>query len=618
MGIKAFIPAAGLGTRLRPLTDHIPKPLLPALARPILDYVLDNLLELPIEKIGINLHHKGDQIKQWIGSTGYSGMVEFFNEEKILGTGGALANAKDFLKGGTFLVHNGDIISSIDLLSFYEAHLRRHGLITLAVDKTNTKEAFIGLDVSGNVCAVRDFGDKSAVKRWVAYTGIAFYEPRFLDFLPEGESDIRPYWIEAVKAGERITTFDIGGVSCNDLGTIDSYAAFVAKELQLRGEERYIAFGESIPVSSSIKGMCVIENGAIVEEKTTLENVILLSGAVVKSGEHVKNELRFGELHLPLNTFKKDKSIVRDPDTLSGGSNRVYTVVSLSDDMRGVLLKTPPDDPEFKRQIEYARFFRDNGVPVPRILYLDERRHRVLFEDLGRKDLYEIFHSTKDVKEMIPLYYSALDSLIAFQTVQSEGCQLLDSWHFDKKNLLWETSYFLNRFVKGFLGITKTDSKELHSELEKLAEKVDGYPKKVMHRDYQSRNIMVIGKDTHIVDFQGARMGPPAYDAASIIYDPYCPLSPEIEEDLVDYYIDKMIKKGKSTRVILRESLLYCGLQRHMQALGAYGLLSKTKGKEWFVQHIPRALFLLKREADLVKQEFPVLAELIKSLPEKN
>jgi NDP-sugar pyrophosphorylase family protein len=617
MGVLAFIPAAGLGSRLRPLTDLLPKPLLPILGRPVLDYVLDNVLELPIEKIGINLHHRGYQIKDWIKSTGYAKMVDFFEEETLLGTGGALANARDFLKKGTFLVHNGDIVSAIDLLSFYEAHLRRHALVTLAVDKTNDKEAFIGLDVSGNVCAVRDWGDKSAVKRWVAYTGIAFYEPRFLDFLPAGESDVRVHWMDAIKAGERIATFDVGGATWNDLGTIDSYAAFVAKELQLRGEERYIAFGESVPVDCTVKGLCVIENGVKIGAGSKLENVILLHGSEVRENENVKNDLRYDNISIAVRGFKRDKSILRDPDTLSGGSNRVYTVVSLSDDMRGVLLKTPPDDTEFKRQIEYARFFRDNGVAVPRILYLDERRHRVLFEDLGRKDIYDHFHAAKDIKEMVPLYYSALDALVAFQTVEPEGCQLLNMWHFDKKNLQWETSYFLSRFVSLFLGMKTSASDEMYHELSVLAEKVDSYPKRVMHRDYQSRNIMVVGQESFIVDFQGARMGPPAYDLASIVFDPYCPLTSEIEDDLIDYYIDRMVRKSKGTRVILRESLLYCGLQRHMQALGAYGLLSKIKGKEWFIQHIPRALFLLKREAKQVENEFPVLSRFIQSLPEK-
>ncbi len=611
MGIIAFIPAAGSGTRLKPLTDIVPKPLLPILGRPILDYVIDNVLELPIDNIGINLCHHGKQIKEWIESTGYAPMVHFFNEEKLLGTGGALSNAREFLEKGTFLVHNGDIVSGIDLLSFYEAHLRRRSLVTLAVDKSCTKEPFIGLDISGNVCAVRDMGDKAAVKRWVCYTGIAFYEPQFLDLLPEGVSDVRDYWMAAIKRGERISSYDIGGANWFDLGTIDSYASFVARELQLRGEERYIASPESVSVDCNIEGLCYIEDGVTISGQAKIKNSILLGGALVKENETVQNEVRMASVAVPIKSFKKDARITRDLDTLSGGSNRTYTVVSLSDDMKGVLLKTPPTDKEFIRQVEYARFFKEEGVAVPRILYLDNRRHRILFEDLGRTDLYELFHSVNNPNELIKNYYAAIDALVKFQSVNVSRCETLNKWLFGVKGLRWETDYFMSRFVDGFLGIKNRFTPDLLEEFNRLAVKVDGYAKTAMHRDYQSRNIMIRGTEACIVDFQGARMGAPAYDAASLIFDPYCPLPEDMEEDLLDYYIDKMVRGKRGSRVLLRESILYCALQRHMQALGAYGLLSKVKGKVWFNQHIPRALYLLGRESEQVKREYPAINSLV-------
>jgi len=114
--LNAFILAAGLGERLRPITEYIPKPLLPIIGRPVLQSVLEKVSALNVNKIGLNLHHKQDMIKDWIDDlSAYREKVAFFPETEILGTGGALKNAGEFLRDGIFLVHNSDVLSDIDL-----------------------------------------------------------------------------------------------------------------------------------------------------------------------------------------------------------------------------------------------------------------------------------------------------------------------------------------------------------------------------------------------------------------------------------------------------------------------------------------------------------------------
>src|SRR4030042_3341302 len=130
---SVFILAAGLGERLRPITDHIPKPLLPILGKPILQSVLKKVSTLPAYKIGINLHHKKDTIESWIRQSAFNEKIELFPEDSILGTGGALKNAEAFLNAGTFLVHNSDIVSDIDLGKLLEFHFSSNNLVTLAV-----------------------------------------------------------------------------------------------------------------------------------------------------------------------------------------------------------------------------------------------------------------------------------------------------------------------------------------------------------------------------------------------------------------------------------------------------------------------------------------------------
>ncbi|MEW6408751.1 MAG: nucleotidyltransferase family protein, partial [Nitrospirota bacterium] len=131
--VNVFILSAGLGERLRPITDYIPKPLMPVLGKPVLQMLLEKVSSLPVNKIGINLHHKKNEIEEWIRKSTFIERIEFFHEETILGTGGALKNAEGFLSDSTFLVHNSDVLSDIDLDRVLESHLSSGNIGALAV-----------------------------------------------------------------------------------------------------------------------------------------------------------------------------------------------------------------------------------------------------------------------------------------------------------------------------------------------------------------------------------------------------------------------------------------------------------------------------------------------------
>ncbi|MBA3071409.1 MAG: nucleotidyltransferase family protein, partial [Nitrospirae bacterium] len=130
--IKIFLPAAGLGERLRPITYHIPKPLLPVLGKPLLEIILDKFSEISSGKIGINLHYMPELMRQWIKQSIFASRIELFPEDPILGTGGALKNAEGFLSDNHFLVHNADILSDIDFTYLIETHLSSGNIATLA------------------------------------------------------------------------------------------------------------------------------------------------------------------------------------------------------------------------------------------------------------------------------------------------------------------------------------------------------------------------------------------------------------------------------------------------------------------------------------------------------
>jgi hypothetical protein len=148
-----------------------------------------------------------------------------------------------------------------------------------------------------------------------------------------------------------------------------------------------------------------------------------------------------------------------------------------------------------------------------------------------------------------------------------------------------------------------------------------------------------------VVDYQGARVGPPAYDVVSLLWDPYYRLEDDMREKLLEYYIGKMIESfgidknheinplipplaknpsipplakggegGFFNKIEFKQTLLPCRLQRHMQALGAYGFLSKIKGKKYFLKHVLEGLRLLKEDVSLAKNEYPELYDLVMNL----
>jgi aminoglycoside/choline kinase family phosphotransferase len=119
-----------------------------------------------------------------------------------------------------------------------------------------------------------------------------------------------------------------------------------------------------------------------------------------------------------------------------------------------------------------------------------------------------------------------------------------------------------------------------------------------------------------LIDYQGARIGPPAYDVASLLWDPYYRLEGRVRERLLNYYIERVQEKSGAdfNEGTFRDTLLPCRLQRHMQALGAYGFLSSVKGKKYFLKHVEEGVRLLREDISMAKEEYPALYRLALAL----
>jgi NDP-sugar pyrophosphorylase family protein/aminoglycoside/choline kinase family phosphotransferase len=636
--INAFILAAGYGERLRPITDYIPKPLLPLLGKPVIEIVLERLARLPVDSIGINAHHKSEALKQWLDSSQYADKIEFFHEKTILGTGGALKNAEKFLSGSAFIVHNADILSDISLDRLIEEHFLSGNIATLAVhdyEKFNN----ILVDSAGifkNMVQSEVALPSGLCK--VAFTGIAVYSRDFLGFLPEGNSSVVAAWLKAQVSGKKIGTVDFSDCSWTDIGTPAAYAAAVFETLGKSGETIYV-HSTSDCSKAEIEGYAAIESGCVIKAGTYLNNCILLPEADLPAGSEIEDAvvgpdyiIRFAKPKGQPADFRSDilerffgKPLKYLESRLigTGGSDRKYYRFN-DTEKSAVLMVCSLDDPDFERHIEYTEFFRRHYLPVPEMFSADKAQKQALFEDLGDISLYSWLKCRREPEVTEYIFSKVLDILVTLHTSVSRKkaeCWLLCSRVFDYEHLRWETSYFLERFVTGIAGIAIRDELKLQAELRMLAESVDSFPKAIVHRDFQAQNIMIERDGTpRLIDFQGARVGPPAYDLASVLWDPYFRLEDDMRERLVCSYIKKMRAAllddfdREFDEEAFRHSLQLCRLQRHMQALGAYGFLSKVKGKKYFLKHIPQAMEYLVQETALANKDYPALHELVKKL----
>src|SRR5262249_1591724 len=224
----------------------------------------------------------------------------------------------------------------------------------------------------------------------------------------------------------------------------------------------------------------------------------------------------------------------------------------------------------------------------------------------------------RDTAGVETVYRAVMQSLGTIHTSATDRVTegpLLKTRIFDYDYFRWETTYFLDRFVVGLRKLFLQDPPPADAALHRLAQRVDAAPKSIIHRDFQCQNIMIHGGAPRIIDYQGARMASPAYDVASILWDPYHRLDDAVRKRLLDYYVGAM----KAHRPVFdakafRETLLGCRLQRHMQALGAYGFLGEVKGKKYFLKHVPEALALLRADIGEARRDYPELERLIASL----
>ncbi len=239
-----------------------------------------------------------------------------------------------------------------------------------------------------------------------------------------------------------------------------------------------------------------------------------------------------------------------------------------------------PDNDFF---VPVARFLRKARLRVPEILH-DHSRYRVaLVEDLGDVDLLSL--KDQPFKDRLPYYRSALEQVDKlFYARLPKDFELMPP--FDAAMYRWEQEYFFEGYVEGMLGMDAADLRK-NEALQSLAARLGTGARHLVHRDFQSQNLLVKDSATWMIDFQGMRRGRQEYDLASLIYDPYLDHTEDEREALLDLWDD--IADERPEPGLFRE----CAAQRLMQALGAYGHILKNRGDEWYRPHAATAARLL-------------------------
>ncbi len=291
--MRAMILAAGLGTRLRPLTFEIPKPVVPVLGRPLCGYGMEFLRSHGATEFLLNLHHGPDAVRArvdaWVAGRF---PVRYLVEPEILGTGGGIWNAREFLRGGTFLAANSDVIARFPLDEALSRHRETGALATLVLLP----------DPAGRYTPVRvredgriaGFGEEApAGAREGFFTGYQIVEPELIDLIPPAKHSciVRDTYAPLIARGAPIFAFLAAGGAFLDFGSPTDYLEGVISLLaqRERAGRAFVAPGADVDPTPPGGPAAAVEDGAAVGAGAVVRRAVLWPGARAAPGARVEN-----------------------------------------------------------------------------------------------------------------------------------------------------------------------------------------------------------------------------------------------------------------------------------------------------------------------------------------
>jgi len=290
---QAFVLGAGLGRRLRPLTDDLPKPLIPIFQKPLITFALDHLCDFGVETFVINTHHLAPQFSG-LGDTYAGRPLKLVHEPVLLGTGGGIKNVEGLLRAEPFIVYSGDLLTDFALEPLVEEHFREGNDVTLALRKTG-----LGSGVALHGGRVMDIEGTYGQAGEYDFQGVSVWNPQIFPRIPSGPNvSFIPVLVEWIGQGGKI-----GGVVLDDgrWFNIGSRAEYLEVHRTIK-EERWkpgyvrepewpvqIAADAVVDPGAHLSGFCSIGAGCRVDAGAILENTILWPGAEIASRAHLRN-----------------------------------------------------------------------------------------------------------------------------------------------------------------------------------------------------------------------------------------------------------------------------------------------------------------------------------------
>jgi mannose-1-phosphate guanylyltransferase len=302
---NAFVLGAGLGTRLKSLTEQLPKPMIPVFGRPLIEYAFEHLADAGLRRFVVNTHHRAEEYTQHFPDGHYRNLpITFRHEPVLLETGGGIDNVADLLAGSPFIVYNGDILTDLPLAPLLETHAASGAMVTLALRSEGAANHVALSPATGRISDIRNLlgsGDPGSFQ----FTGIYACQPEFLNHLRHGEKhSVIPIFLELIKAGQLGGTVLDGG-NWWDLGTRDAYldahlaiagspfpryqgeAAYAWQQAVSEGAElaegvkidpaSAVGKGAKIGIDASLKN-CVVWEGGKVQDDASLNRCIVRRG----------------------------------------------------------------------------------------------------------------------------------------------------------------------------------------------------------------------------------------------------------------------------------------------------------------------------------------------------
>jgi mannose-1-phosphate guanylyltransferase len=292
--LPAMLLAAGLGTRLRPLTERCAKPLVPVGDRPVIAHVLDCLRAGGVERIVVNAHHRAADLRDFVRREGRG--VGVSEEHELLGTAGGLARAKELLGSGDVIVWNADILTRLEVRSLVHAHMAAGGEATLAVRTLAAGQGNVGVDAAGRIVRLR--GQRVADEaRGGEFVPVHVVGGDLRERLPERGCLVGDVYIPALLRGATLRAFT-HDAPWHDVGSLASYLAanlawlddhklehWLGEGARVEGPvtlDRTLVGAEGVAVGAGVLERCVVWPGCTAT--APLADAVVADGLVVRVG----------------------------------------------------------------------------------------------------------------------------------------------------------------------------------------------------------------------------------------------------------------------------------------------------------------------------------------------